>query len=1015
MRGRGVFLGSMVVAAAAGACVTQTKQVRVDKTPAAVAPVKPKALEPVRPARFVLMNTVGVMYDETGEGSPIRSRDNAIVAGKRLVLDGGTIVESASFPDELAGFRSLPSRLGGGYVIWSREHVYRASTFLGKLTPFANIGARGGVRPWFDSFVLRTEIGPLEVNPRSLEVRRTELARFSEMISLDGKIGVRTAPIGRMEASVDGGKTFRPLGFDDGTKLVGPTPGPSDALVFRRETSSEGLGMRDGRQPSDMRVLNASGALVPFDPWAHLPLTLTPQSLSAPPEEPALTRNFAPAELGQAVVVGAVVPGNRIVFVRETSLRVLSATTGEFIQDVPFSLGSHDFGRCQPIMLGEDLFLACTHASGAHLLALRGTPTTVELEATFPEPSGFVAGLGQRFAFLGRCGSTPPTVRDFPGYASADEAADGGEPDPNAPPPPPDPETTPEPPPPGPRDEAAVCVRLKDGTWVERRIEGLRDRDKAFFLPDDDGNVTVVLFDKPSLDKPTTKASEGVRFIHVDPHETGFKSSSFFVPYVPSDPKVRTIFRDVWLDEKDGSVHGWEVQWPEDEERSAMEVPDDGPVMGTAGIEARGRIVGVQIKPDGTLTKHSLPDAVDTVVVSGPYAVARTKAEDGPKYYESVDGGKTFVPVAVPVPGEFIESAGGEIEGCSIAGCALGGGLVRLGWGDGSSGTTASANEGESIDLDALTANVFDPHTLVPPKPIKQIHCRVEDTGVAFDRAAPSAVTTQTRVEVNVGSVVDRKWTALGTTPFELRPPHQVLFEDVDVRDLKGEGVPVLRSTATNPVGLVFRADNHRFDLTPGPKRKPVAVAPRGTIAAEIDRDTFVFFDPRSGELHLVKGSTARQVMDIDEVADVTHAGLTLARRATTGPDVLALAIVQSGSGDILLGDLDLGRMVVGPLRVVGNMRKLVTGRSCVRTPRDYRMVIPDGAVLEFEPSEGRGGLSGSSLITVGSGDACLEATEFELPFRGMAVVRFSEGGPDGFPAMVHERGKSLRARCVRK
>jgi hypothetical protein len=137
----------------------------VAKKPAVqVAPAKPPAITMVQPARYVLLDSVGGIFDEALEASPVQAREPVIVNGRRLMVEGGQIFESALSPDNLRGFRSLPPRLGGGYIVWSEELTYHTPTFLGKLTPFAKIGTRGGVRPWFDSFVLRTTAGPLEVN-----------------------------------------------------------------------------------------------------------------------------------------------------------------------------------------------------------------------------------------------------------------------------------------------------------------------------------------------------------------------------------------------------------------------------------------------------------------------------------------------------------------------------------------------------------------------------------------------------------------------------------------------------------------------------------------------------------------------------------------------------------------------------------------------------------------------------------------------------------------------------------
>ena len=180
MKSHGVFLGCMALLGTAGACVTPSPKITntTSKHPVVVAPAKPQGFTSVHPARYVLLDGVGVSYDESADASALRLREPAIVAGKRLVVEGGMIVESAVFTEALVGFRALPARLGGGYVFWSDETSYHAPTFLGKLTPFATVGASGGVRPWFDTFVLRSDIGPLEVTPTSFTVRRTELARF---------------------------------------------------------------------------------------------------------------------------------------------------------------------------------------------------------------------------------------------------------------------------------------------------------------------------------------------------------------------------------------------------------------------------------------------------------------------------------------------------------------------------------------------------------------------------------------------------------------------------------------------------------------------------------------------------------------------------------------------------------------------------------------------------------------------------------------------------------------------
>ncbi|HRI70925.1 MAG TPA: hypothetical protein PK156_42115, partial [Polyangium sp.] len=586
--------------------------------------------------------------------------------------------------------------------------------------------------------------------------------------------------------------------------------------------------------------------------------------------------------------------------------------------------------------------------------------------------------------------------------------------DPNAaaPPEPPPPDEPPE----KPAHEAAVCVRLNDGTWVERRIEGLADRQKAHFLPGDEGRVTVVVFDKPDPEKPAPKVPDGVRLVRVDA-STKFDATSFFRPNEPSEPRVRTIARDVWLDEKDGSVHGWEVPSDKPNEDDELRKSDEGEESPPTS-EAKG-IVGVQIKLDGTITRHSLPQGVDKVVVGGRYALAKAKGDNGPIYYESTDGGQTFAAASGPYPGDFMESSSGDLEGCSVIGCSLGGGIVRLGWGgDKPAAAPKASSEDKPDSADDLISKLFDPETLVPPAHSEHLHCRLEgnDAGVAVDVDKPFAATVVMTEDTNIGAAVDRQWTALATTPFEVKPPHQVVFEEVDVDTLRGGAVAVLRSTATNPLGLFFRAREARFDLSPGPKRKPITLGSdvRGDVAAEIDKETFVLFDKRLGEVQLVRGAVVRSLLRVSETPDVNRGRLTLARRIGAGNDGLAIAILQGGSGDILLSDLDLAKATLGPLRLVGNLRKLDVGSACVHGTRDYRLITDEHQSAYVEPDgEGRRGLFGASLLTVGSGNGCLEASEIRLVNEATLVVRYSSASSKGFPALLHDHGKALRATCA--
>jgi hypothetical protein len=265
----------------------------------------------------------------------------------------------------------------------------------------------------------------------------------------------------------------------------------------------------------------------------------------------------------------------------------------------------------------------------------------------------------------------------------------------------------------------------------------------------------------------------------------------------------------------------------------------------------------------------------------------------------------------------------------------------------------------------------------------------------------------------DLGSPVKRKWTAVVGQPFAAKEPYRVDFEDVDDNELEGNLLPILRSAAADPVGIFLRTKELHFDLSPGPKRKPITMAPeiRGSVAAEVDRDTFLLLD--YNELHFVRGSTRRTVLRFNPVADVTRGSFTLARRAGPGSDVFALVLIQEGSGDILLGEIDLGRAQVGPLRLVGNTRKLERGAGCVHGPREYRFVIDEHSAVDFEGlNDEHMGLFGTSLLSVGSGPVCLDGSEMRLINESTLSVRYGSSEAAGHSAMLHERGKSFRATC---
>jgi hypothetical protein len=185
-------------------------------TPPPPASTKPKdassrgaAPSYLSPARYILTQSQGAIFDEATRGIAVPRSEPALVSGKRVTLQGGIVVESAPSPSGLVGFRSLPARLGGGYLVWSDSRTYHTKDFLGALTPIVEIGPTAGARPWFQSILLRTDRGIFELDLKTKATKRWAVQPgVVDALSLDDKRGVALDAIGRVRSTVDGGATW---------------------------------------------------------------------------------------------------------------------------------------------------------------------------------------------------------------------------------------------------------------------------------------------------------------------------------------------------------------------------------------------------------------------------------------------------------------------------------------------------------------------------------------------------------------------------------------------------------------------------------------------------------------------------------------------------------------------------------------------------------------------------------------------------------------------------------------
>jgi hypothetical protein len=269
------------------------------------------------------------------------------------------------------------------------------------------------------------------------------------------------------------------------------------------------------------------------------------------------------------------------------------------------------------------------------------------------------------------------------------------------------------------------------------------------------------------------------------------------------------------------------------------------------------------------------------------------------------------------------------------------------------------------------------------------------------EEARPVAVSLRAQPGAVFGAIRGDTWTAEVFPPFDPSPsPRRVTAKIAPLSRIAGDLVPVLGDAPASPVELFLRVDRFRFDLGKEPSRAPVpfAFGPRLAVAAALGPRQQIALDADSGNVVLIKGNVARNLMRAVRVANVTRSRLTLARGVAAGKGhaspAMALATVSAISGDILLGELDLERGQVGPLRLAGNLGALDAQPACRPDPRGFRLLADVTVDLRFEPaaSELDGPyLPATALVSVGAGRACLEGLEVRLPAQGQSLaVRFS-------------------------
>ncbi|WP_437566493.1 hypothetical protein [Sorangium sp. So ce542] len=1051
----GVLLGL----ALAAACSAAPERPPPPARPQAAAPPD---VPPLSPARYALTEGVGVLFDAAapGDGAPAPGPQPALHEGVRVRLDGGVVLAAAPASEPLRGFRSIPARLGGGFVLWSEGRVYRASDFLGALAPIADVGAPGGARPYLDAILLRSDRGLLEVDPSSLALRRFGAAGVVDAAAVDARRAARLDLFGRASVTLDGGATWIDVLEAHGlattllqegggeVALLGPSGSPALRVTADGLVRAAPAPPRDGPSPS-----------------LHLPPARDPLPGASS------SRGLAPEALALAAAAGALLPGGRLLVARDGGLAVLAAATAQPIADAEIEGLDPRYARCQPFRAGEDILLACAH-DAAHVLRLETTLSAPRLEATFPprgrdpDPIAISRGafLGDdrgRLAFAGRCGSAPPGLHDFQespdGAASPDGERSPWPPALPLPGEPPSGTARPSRGEPAGDRTARVCVRTGGGRWVERRIEG-EDAARLYrWIVGERGTVTALVLEARPSARPSARPAsppEGVRVIRVRERDPALAGGVFPALADPASPRL--VDTDFWEDD-DGAVRGW-LHLPDAADGASLDraaPPDvDPPAARLLSTRRGGRLAGLRIDARGGITVHPLPAAVAHVVAGGRFALAAT-GDEPPAYFESTDGGRSWRPAEGP-PARQIEPPldEGAPFACSPIGCAMGEhGLVRLGWGgppppprSAPPPYAPAAGPAPRTAPPPLVACRLDDDPPAPPPPAPPPPAPPPPTALPAPRppaaragrialaapgapaaarllgGAPPTVSLWTAASSPLGALRDGVFTASVLPPFAgAAAPRRVSLRDRSLTMATGEAVPVLLAPgAKAPADLVLLLDANephgRRALRVPAGAAPPALLPfdhAGAIAAaaELPGGDLLAFDAGKRSLVLATRQATLAVAGLAPVPDVAGARLTLGRRL----DAPGFALVgyAVASGEVVAAPLDAARGEVGPVEPLGSLASLaeIGAGGCGGARPSHRFIAELPVTLRLSSRSGAPLLDedapAAALLAGGRGALCVEAIEIRAAARGAQDLG-AAFGPGGAAAL---RG-GARLRC---
>lgn len=579
--------------------------------------------------------------DEAFWVSHSAERDRLISFGVRLevspsngeVLAATWEIDNELKSDALLGALEVPARLGGGFVHWSRNQLFRSETFTGQLRPIATKHALGsesirGARNGLDGVIVFGESSNAKLVGSKTALEPPPFAGLVDFAALDDKRAVRIDVLGKIHTTIDGGKTWV-----DATGLAG--------------TSIKNLLV----EPDAINVLswqgrlrfNADGTLGPLETAfigarRGMNFSMILRGSRAEDTNAWWTwREIAPMQA--AVLGGARTDARHAVGFAMGAMGEVDLTKAELsraINDWPQGGLSCSAvgGPSEPLFIcGWDTY----QGYGSYVLRMPHGEWPPVIERAFTDDGYYVTDDHGALGFVGSCSVTPRYI-DPNDMSRMDMSSESY------------------------RIGTKICVRRGPNEWIEHEISLDPESTLQAWAPKRDGGAVALVMRKETVllpdrtNDPTRVTTQGgVRIVRVPREMAGLSlMRPNWSPYGSSgrSPGGPLVERRVQVHD-DGTISAW---------FSGANNTDP-----SSGVHA-----GVVIDGRGNITVFPPPPRAITMIATSPYGVALLG--DG-TLAETLDHGKTYRSAgSSPLP---ISGFSGY---CTMLGCVLGS-ITRVGWG----------------------------------------------------------------------------------------------------------------------------------------------------------------------------------------------------------------------------------------------------------------------------------------------------------------------------------------------